>query len=355
MFRSRRFLIFVILFSLFMGGAFATSALLVSSELIKNKQLQQKALIEQLLVSNLTDDAKVLSKQLRASVDFEHLTITDTNNNVLYRYLKDHKQRPTLSFLLKFFDLYTPVQRLKSAQGKLVIEFQSSYQQLLVPLTLIVTIALFAPMMLMLLIYLMSEVVQDKRQSKLISIIDEYLFEQSSTNAKAQQKAIQPFLPVLNKLKILKSQDEPHSNDSDVKFDKLTGLATGPEFVHFYQSKIKVSGQFFLFRAKDLQQINLNQGYPTGDKYIQLLAKGIWQSISMSEDCHLYKLNGLDFGVLMFDPNVNPNTLISAVTSSCQALFNDANITANISCAVLEFSPNTPLEQLLANADQQAA
>lgn len=352
MFKNKRFLTFVIIFSIFMGGAFATSALIISSELIKNKQLQQKALIEQLLVSNLTDDAKVLSRQLRASVDFEHLTITDTSNNVLYRYIKDHSKRPTLSFLLKKAELYTPIQRLKSSQGKLIIEFQSSYQQILIPLTLIVVIAGFAPMMLTMMIYLVAELVQDKRQSKLVKVFEDYLSKR--TLPKDNPSELEPFLPLLDKLKS-SDYDVANEQDNDVKFDKLTGLATGPEFVHFYQSKIKVSGKFFLFRAKNLQQINFEQGYAIGDKYIQLLAKGIWQSISMSEDCHLYKLNGLDFGVLLFDNQLSSEQLVKQTLDNCNALLEQANISAEIAWAELEFNPSTPLEQLLENADQQAA
>lgn len=192
-----------------MGVAFASSALLVTSKLIESKQLQQKALIIQLLHSNLTDNAKILSKQLRASVDFEHLTITDTNNNVLYRYIKDPKLRPAVSYLLKRFGLYTPVQRVTTNQGKLVLEFQSSYSQILMPLTAIVLTALLAPMMMMLLIYLIAEYVQDKRLEKIAALLEKELFGGGKKQVVIKTDKLEHFLPLIEKLK--------HKNNSTVK------------------------------------------------------------------------------------------------------------------------------------------
>ncbi len=195
-----------------MGLAFASSALLVASKLIESKQLQQKALIIQLLHSNLNENAKVLTKQLRASVDFEYLTVTDTDNNVLYRYIKDPNLRPALSYVLKYFDLYTPVQRVKASQGKLVLEFQSSYSQILVSLSLIVLVALVAPIMMLLLIYFIAEYVQDKRLEKIAAILESELIKDKNSQPLKRVNKLEHFLPLINKLQ--QNAKEKH-NKSD--------------------------------------------------------------------------------------------------------------------------------------------
>lgn len=213
MFKKSKFFIFVIVFSLFMGLAFASSALLIASKLIQSKQLQQKALITQLLHSNLNENAKVLTKQLRASVDFEYLTVTDTDNNVLYRYIKDPKLRPALSYVLKHFDLYTPVQRVKTSQGKLVLEFQSSYSQILVPLSVIVLVALIAPIMMLLLIYFIAEYVQDKRLEKIATLLERVLLEETENKSSKNEDKLEHFSSLIEKVK-QKQKSKAHDKDN---------------------------------------------------------------------------------------------------------------------------------------------
>lgn len=353
MFRKNRFFTFVIVFSLFMGAAFAASALLITSKLVEHKQLQQKALIEQLLHSQLTDDAKVLSRQLRASVDFEFLTITDVNNNVLYRYIKDHKQRPTLSFVLKYFDLYTPVQRLKASHGKLVIEFQSSFSQILIPLSLITLVALFAPIMMTLLIYLIAEFVQDKRLEKIIYVLEQKLLVNPNYTPTKYVSKLEQFQTLLDKVADKNKQKQTVNHESKIKVDSVTGLPSGPEFIHFYQNKIKISGNFILVRAIDLKTLNLSLGRKEADKYLQLIAKAIWQTVSFASDCHIYKINESDFGIILFDQDLALENLTTEITDSLQSLSKTEKYKARISVAVTTFEPSTAIEQLLTNADQK--
>ncbi len=351
---KNKFFVFVIVFGLFMGGAFASAALLISSKLIENKQLQQKALIEQLLHSNLTEDAKVLSKQLRASVDFEYLTITDVDNNVLYRFIKDTKKAPALSFVLKHFDLYTPIQRVKTNQGKLVIEFQSSFSQLFNPLTLIIVVALFSPLAMTLLIYLISEFVQDKRLEKIVAVLEQRLLldEPDASHIKKANK-LPLFLPLIAKLEQRYKQKAPQTVEPSHKVDSQTGLANQAEFNHFYLNKVKVSGQFTLIRASDFSSISINRGEELADKYIQLIAKAIWQTFSFSDDCHIYRLNQTDFAVLLFDLELDSTRLINQLKSLIKELGEQQQLIATVNSATANFEPSLPLQQLLADIEQK--
>lgn len=353
MLRKNRFFTFVILFSLFMGAAFASSALLITSKLIEHKQLQQKALIQQLITSRLTEDAKTLSRQLRASVDFEFLTISDVNNNVLYRYIKDHKQRPTLSFVLKYFDLYTPVQRLKSSQGKLVIEFQSSFSQVLLPLTLITVMALFAPIMMTLLIYLIAEFVQDKRLEKVIYVLEQKLLVNPNYTPTKYVNKLQKFQSLLDKIEEKRKENQVVNEEPLAKVDRITGLPSGPEFIHFYRNKVKFSGHFILVRAIDLNALNLSHGYKEADKYLQLIAKAIWQTFSFASDCHIYKINESDFGIIIFDQDLALDRLTTEMTNTVQSLSKDESYRIRINTAVTSFKPSTTIEHLLTTADKK--
>ena len=338
-----------------MGAALASSALLITSKLIEHKQLQQKALIQQLLQSQLTEDAKVLSRQLRASVDFEFLTIKDVNNNILYRYIKDHKQRPALSFALKYFDLYTPVQRLKSSQGKLVIEFQSSFSQILIPLSLITVIALLAPIMIALLIYLIAEFVQDKRLEKILYVLEQKLLVNPNYTPTKFVNKLEQFEPLLDKLAEKNKQAKPKNDEPPVRVDSVTGLPSGPEFIHFYQNKVKFSGHFMLVRAIDLNALNLSQGKQEAERYLQLIAKAIWLTFNVTSDSHIYKINESDFGIIIFDQDLAFDRLTDQMLDTVQTLSKDENYKARINLAVTSFEPSTALEHLLTNADQKLA
>lgn len=329
-----------------MGLAFASSALLIASKLIESKQLQQKALITQLLYSNLNENAKILSKQLRASVDFEYLTIADTNNNVLYRYIKDPKQRPTLSYVLKYFDLYTPVQRVKASQSKLVLEFQSSFSQILTPLTVIVVAALFAPIMMLLLIYMLAEYVQDKRLEKIIRLLELKLVQDEKLELPKGVNKLDQFVPLINKLE-KKYNNKPVSSNTS-KIDKVTGLPNYQEFATAF-NKAKFSGHLVLIRANNL----LSHDQEQLEKQQQLIAKAIWQTFSFAEDSHIYKLNNADFALLIFDQNIDLSRLIDNTSAALAQLVQTEPFVINITTAYSKFEPSAELDQLLTDIESK--
>lgn len=356
------FFSFIAIFSIFMGGSFAASTLLITSNLISTKQIQQKSLIEQLAISNLSDDAKLLSKQLRTSIQFEFLTIKDTDNNVLYRYIKDKKQLPVITKVLKHFDLFTSVQRVKTSPGKLVIEFQPSYEQLLIPMTVITVIAFAAPIMLCLLIYLLTGAVMDKRMEKVTKHL-ELLAKStdSEVTSKLSPKHIKPFENVISSIELLK--ENPATND-DPNLDSLTNLPSGLKFVTEFPTLIQAVDNdnynaFVLVRATSLQKINLNQGYKSGDQHILDINKHL-KSYVESKRAQLYKLNGVDFGALLSLPKgsdaVNrTQSLSDEISQLLERQLSSNGQDKNIKVVVIELAPNTQLEQLLSEADAQAS
>lgn len=347
------FVLFLLLFSLFMGLSFATASLFITSNLISAKQLQQKALIEQFAMSNLSDDAKLLSKQLKASINFEFLTITDTNNNVLYRYMKDQNKLLPISLLLKKLNLFTPVQRVKTNPGNLVIKFQPSYEVLLKPLSVITLIAFSAPIMLSFLVYLLAEYVMDKRLNRISAQLESLIHNNTKKKPpKNIPKQIAQFDFVIKGLEKLQQASNSDAFEPDDTVDKLTELPTGLEFIKFYQQEVHDSGTFVLIRCKELQQINLKQGYRAGNQYIQKIAESLKQL--SNEDILLFKLNGFDFGVLIFDNSLSAEDFLTSLQVKLDSTLPSYDLPSNIGKAIVPFLADMEVAQLLSIADKKA-
>ncbi|NVK25008.1 MAG: GGDEF domain-containing protein [Gammaproteobacteria bacterium] len=352
------FFSFIAIFSLLMGGSFATSTVLITSNLISTKQIQQKSLIEQLAISNLNDDAKLLSKQLKSAIQFEFLTIKDTNNNILYRYIKDEKQLPHMTKVLKHFNLHPPVQRVKTNPGKLVIEFQPSYELILLPMSLITLIAFVAPITLCLFVYVLTGSIMDRRLEKVTKHLERLTEGANDEITPALKKhQIKPFENVISNITLLKEQPVPKT---DPNVDTLTGLATGLKFVNDFNEALDKldfnapsTPTFIIIRALDLQEINLTQGYQQGDAYILDLAKHL-KSYFASKGTELFKLNGLDFGAIVSIPGDLQNTT-EEISQVLNSQMENAHTSYRVKIVPIKIEATTQLEQLFSQADRAAS
>jgi GGDEF domain-containing protein len=319
--KSKRLRIFTFVsLSIFLGILLSGVVLITASNLIHNKQHNQIQLVEQFTYSNLGDNAKLLSKQLRGAVELEFLTITDDSGNVLYRYIEPEYNAPLITPILKSLSIYTEPASLITSNEELHIEFHSSYDQFLRPFTHLLYFMFFAPGLIL---------------------------------------GINMLIKVNNSAKTLPGKDEGDHPAKDNKLDKLTGLPGGPEFIEHFESLIKEkqglhNGHFLLIRATQLQHLNFNLGYPAGDRYIQLIGFAITAQLTKDTNLQAFKLNGFDFGLIL--PNYSAEQseqLISQITEQFKESFLEENVSSELSIATLFYDETTDVTTLVAQANAQ--
>jgi GGDEF domain-containing protein len=316
--KSKRLRIFTFVsLSIFLGTLLSGVVLITASNLIHSKQHYQIQLVEQFTYSNLGDNAKLLSKQLRGAVELEFLTITDDSGNVLYRYIQPEYNPPLITPILKSLSIYTEPASLITSNEELHIEFHSTYDEFLRLFTHLLYFMFFDPGFIL---------------------------------------AFNILIKGNNSTKKLPPQEELAK---DNKLDKLTGLPSGPEFIGHFESLIKdnksaQTGHFLLIRATQLQHLNFNLGYPAGDRYIQLIGMAISTQLTKDDDLEAFKLNGFDFGLIL--PNYSAEQseqLMLQITEQFKGSFLEENVSSELNTAILFYDETTDATTLVAQANAQ--
>ncbi|MDC2890913.1 hypothetical protein [Psychrosphaera algicola] len=153
--KLRNLLLIQLLTGLLIGVAVAGAGLFTISTLIHSEQQYHKELIQQFSIGNLIDEPKLLSKQLKASIEFEYLTIKDREGHVLYSFNKAQEDMPVLTSILKEADLHTTPKTLASPEGSLLIDFHSSYDDILTPALSALIVAISTPLIIVLISFLL--------------------------------------------------------------------------------------------------------------------------------------------------------------------------------------------------------
>lgn len=317
--RSKRQRIFIfVLSSIVLGLALSAVVLITASNLIHSKQLKQIQLVEQFTYSNLGDNAKLLSKQLRAAVELDFLTITDHNSNVLYRYIQPEHNYHLITPILQSLSMYTEPTSIITSNGELYIEFHSSYDEFLRLFTGLLFFMFLAPTIILGL----NSIIRVKHPFKQNAQLDDELENQQ------------------------------------IK-DKLTGLPTSPIFIQEFEFLVDKNksnkGHFILIRATQLQHLNFNLGYPAGDKYIQLIGVSISTQVLRDPSLQAFKLNGFDFGLIL--PNYSKKQckhVIDEISAQFKASFLELDVPSKLGFATFSYDKKTNLTKLLALADKQA-
>jgi GGDEF domain-containing protein len=369
--KRQRISIFV-LFSIALGIALSAVVLITASNLIHSKQLKQIQLVEQFTYSNLGDNAKLLSKQLRAAVELEFLSITDNNGNVLYRYIQPEHNYHLITPILQSFSMYTEPTSMITSNGELYIEFHSSYDEFLRLFTGLLFFMFFAPTIILGLNSVIRVRHPVKQKVEVNDDIENEQIKDKLTGLPTGPIFIQEFELLLHS-NTNSSNTEDSNNETAVKQTKKNKSKKGSAKKKYQnkvaekngnskaselkQSKAEINnaGYFVLIRATELQFLNFNLGYPAGDKYIQLIGQAISTQVLKDPNVKAFKLNGLDFGLIL--PNYSAEQcdhLIAEISAQFTASFLELDIPSKLGFATLSYDTKTDLTQLLALADTQA-
>lgn len=305
--KLRNLLLIQLLTGLLIGIAVATAGLFTVSKLLHSEQLHHKELIQQFSYSNLIDEPKLLSKQLKASIDFEFLTIKNREGHPLYSFTKSPTEMPVLTPILQQADLMTAPKTLASAEGSLLIEFHSSYDSILEPAFNALLVALFTPLLIVIISFIlfrisMSQIFKQvaKDCAETIESITDELSKPELPTLPKQFDVIETSTKKLKAFfdnKLVEYENSASEIKTEAFKDSLTNLPNRTRFVEYFEENISQSdkpnqfGILLLLRATELQHINQSQGYQAGDKYVKGIADILINVVGTYSNASLYRLN----------------------------------------------------------------
>ncbi|EWH11061.1 hypothetical protein DS2_05815 [Catenovulum agarivorans DS-2] len=115
-------------------------------------------------------------------------------------------------------------------------------------------------------------------------------------------------------------QQSAESYRHEATKDELTGLGNRLSFVEDLENLLSDEeeenfGVLVVTRASELQNINQNRGYETGDQYVCDVAQNIQRVANNYKNVRLYRINGSDFALLI------PHVTIKEAHNFAQNLF----------------------------------
>lgn len=366
--KLRNLLLIQLLTGLLIGVFVATAGLFTISSLLHSEQQYHKELIQQFSYSNLIDEPKLLSKQLKASIDFEFLTIKNKEGHTLYSYNKSAEEMPFLTGLLKQADLLTSAKTLASTEGTLLIEFHSSYDDILAPALNVLLVAILVPVLIVIVSFILFRIsmgqifkqVAKDCAATIESVTDD--FANSALPALPKQfdvieqstKKLKAFF----ENKLIEYENSASEMKTEASKDSLTNLPNRTRFVEYFEENIGQSdkhnqfGVLLLLRATELQHINQSKGYQAGDKYVKGLSDILMNVVGTYSNASLYRLNGSDFGMIL--PNITAkeaDSLAQNIHSRLNEYMRIAELSAVGSMGIVTYGHGKPLGELLASAD----
>lgn len=366
--KLRNLLLIQLLTGLLIGFVVAAAGLLTISTLLHSEQQYHKELIQQFSYSNLIDEPKLLSKQLKASIDFEYLTIKDREGHVLYSYNKAPEDMPLLTDILQQAELLTTPKTLASSEGSLLVDFHSSYDDILEPALTALLVAIFTPVVIVFISFILFKISMGQifRQvaKDCASVLDNVMNDKATDTPPKLPKQFAPLEASITKLnsffknKLSEFEASATELKTEAYKDSLTDLPNRTRFVEEFEQEIghpdkhNQFGVLLLLRATELQHINQSKGYQAGDKYVKGISTILVNIVGTYSNAKLYRLNGSDFGMIL--PNITAkeaDTMAQNIHSRLNEYMRISELSAVGSMGIVTYGHGKPLGELLASAD----
>lgn len=304
-------------------SAVLISALLIAHQLGSAKQTlavqetQGRLVIQQLLQEHFETDGKVLSRQIRQSLNPHQLQINLTDGTELYNHRAAANSRTAnfASTLLQWQGDQPPVSTIQNSELGLQVRYQLNHDAFMGQLQSRLWFALFIPLLICLLIsgalywWLIRQLRSVSRSvSSLLDHCTNHPDQPLDTTPlpavfEDTANSLQSFTQV-NQKKLSEMTANARQVTEDAYKDQVTGLPNRNRFVQYYEEQLSQSDQvdfgiFAITRCTELQGLNQTRGYLEGDKYIKEVCEVLKKAVATYPGGQLYRLNSSDFGLLL--------------------------------------------------------
>ncbi|MCH8537470.1 MAG: EAL domain-containing protein [Alkalimonas sp.] len=302
------------------------TALLLFNQLSSAKQelavqeTQGRLVIQQLLQEHFETDGKVLSRQIRQSLNPLQLQISLTDGTELYNHRSSSSAAGMASAFLQWQGYQHPVRTLQNNELGLQVRYQLNHDALIDQLQSRLWLVLFTPLLICLLataaLYWWLSY-QLRTVSRSVSSLLDHCASNPGHPLDTTQlpqafedtaDSLQNFAQVNHK-KLSEMTANARQVTEDAYKDQVTGLPNRNRFVQYYEEQLSQSDQvdfgiFAITRCTELQGLNQTRGYLEGDKYIKEVCEVLKKAVATYPGGQLYRLNSSDFGLLL--PRVTP-------------------------------------------------
>ncbi|WP_423186605.1 EAL domain-containing protein [Alishewanella sp. d11] len=342
--------------------------LIYSKSLLNLQDLQAKNAIEQIISSHVTDDGKLLSRQLERSFSFKRLEVSRLDGTMLYEQ-NNPSSETFFETLLQLFGKKNQLITVSDFQQDVLVRFELNTDAMKAILnTFLYFIFVFPFILLILATFLLKAILKRKYQLANIAVKNVLeSFSIDSDNYKADFSKLPAEFSTLgmalNKLGNYNKQlhasmaAEAQQIAEEAYKDTVTGLPNRNRFVQTYEEQIHDSTQaefgiFAITRCTELQGINQSRGFHAGDEYIKEVAEIIKRQTQTYKENKIFRLNACDFGIIL------PKVTAKEAENFAQQLQNRFNeyqkLTELDSVAytgLVGYTNGKPLGELLATAD----
>jgi diguanylate cyclase (GGDEF)-like protein len=320
---------------------------------------QSIKLISQRLIDDVSpaeEQVINLAKVLKASTNYQNLTIT-SNDNILFTYEKKQPD-PLNVFLTK--PVVTSTSKLN-----LKINYQLDFTDLIALLTqLFIAIVVLAAFFV-----IISSKLNYKLQSVIFRIISKQISNElakinnvdfiTKENTDGRLLEIPALQEGIAEIRSMMTEQFKNTTNLEVEahVDSLTNVENRNCFVQYYENQIIQDsptkfGVLLITRCSELQTINQIHGYNSGDNYIINVAEILKNTLTTWPSGKLFRLNSSDFATIL------PNEQLKAAESYADKLMSAFNDYQHINeldsvafTGLVFFDKSKPLGELLALAD----
>lgn len=332
---------------------------------------QQKAqVLEELVAHPVSNDPKLLARQLRNAFEFQSLAINTLDGDKVFANVESNDDTHLSTALLKSYDALPIYGEITNDDLNLKLRFafdlnmESGFVDRLLLLIWSVSFGLLALNYLVVRLYVRH--ICKKASTKIAHAIAGFAASQSSSDNPDLNLIPAQFSEVAQALKTLDADEQNGAgelNDNitssavNAKQDELTGLPSRNRFVqyfeeHLIEGKSPSSGCLAIIRCTELQEINHTRGYHEGDKYVIEIVDIINKCSSNYYSRKLYRLNGSDLALVLPSQSLKEGERFG---QNLQTKFNEYQQLSEIDSVaytgIVYYKPGKPLGEYLAMAD----
>lgn len=331
---------------------------------------QKSEIVKQLLAHHVSNDPKLLARQLRNAMDFQSLSISTAKDVKVFTYVDSDNSKPLSNTLFSNFGPLPLFAEVNNQDLNLKVRFEFSLNN---------ELSLFDNLLAMLLglsiIFAALNIVIIRQgvismckhiSTEIAHAIAGFAANQNLKEPFDFSKIPDSFSKVTAAIKTLGSgidEQEPELTNTveapapSSAVDELTGLPNRTGFVQYFEEHLKTdkspnSGILTIIRCTELKEINHTRGYHEGDKYVTEVIEMLSKCSANYYNRQIYRLNGSDFALVLPSQSLKEGERFGQNFQHKLNEYQKLNEIDSVAyTGIIQYQPGKPLGELLAMAD----
>lgn len=331
---------------------------------------QNSKVVEELVAHHVSNDPKLLARQLLNAFEFETLTMNNLDGAKVFTTVESLPESPFSTTLMTAYGTLPITAQLSNKDLDLQLDFSLYLHSELQLLDKLLLILWSTVIVLSLLNYIVVRHgllrIFKTASTSIAHAIAEFAADQNAKERFDFSTIETHFSEVVQAIKtlgtvvddqVIELQNTVEGSATAAIQDELTGLPSRNRFVQYFEEHLQEekspnSGCLAIVRCTELQEINHTRGYHEGDKYVTEVVELISKTSANYYNRQIYRLNGSDFAVVLPSQSLKEGERFG---QNLQNKFNEYQKLSEIDSVaytgIIHYKPGKPLGELLAMAD----